>query len=714
MKKLIIIILVVYNTIFSQDDLRLEKIRSMTLLDLMQIKVVTATKNLEKISDIPASVVVISAEEIDALGYQSYTEILNNVAGFYMIDDSHYLGHKNFGVRGFFSPGAFGNVIVLVNGVQQLSDEYMDYPDTKITVPIQAIDKIEIIRGPMSVIYGSGAFFGAINIITNEDYNKNQISLGTGNYGQNSGSINISSEKDDLKFRFNGGFSDNSGIDTKYSNLTTDLSIVEFAGLNKNATTKDQFESSKKYFDFSFQKNNIFGNFSYNESLTEIIDGMPSFGNGSEISHNSTNINLGFNKEIQNFSVRAMMGYYLRSHHLDYERFYTNSFDLDAEKSRAFDIDLTSKYKTGKFEALVGLYTRNVVELMQIADFPQTSIARGDGEIMLPRNDLISTQSIYSQITVNPLKKIKIIGGLRLEHLSPYEIIYSRGVASLDTSADLPVENRVFLNTNVKPENNGLSLTPSFAMLYDINENNVIKLMFGTAVKQPTFMDNLRQSILSQPFLKPQKIQTLELNYLSYINGNINTNISLFFNHLYDLITQTNEFSQETGWKFLGTNQGELMTTGAEASIRYKFHKNSCSNFSIIYQQTKNKENGFENYNVGYSPQILANLCLRHEFPHGFSLAVTGKYTSEMKTEWQTNTIPEEGQRIAEAIPDYYCFNSNMRLKSIFGSPFSVHFAIKNILDEEIRYPTTKSNSWIDKGYLDFGRRYFANLYYRF
>ena len=717
MKKISIILSLFFTILLFSQDLSKshQKLLEMSLQDLMQIKIVTATKNPEKILDIPASVVLITAEEIELLGYRSYTEILDNIAGFYMIDDYHYLGHKNFGVRGFFSPGAFGNVVVLINGVPQLSDEYMDYPDTKITVPVEAIDRIEIVRGPMSVMYGNGAFFGAINIITNENHAKNQISVGLGNYDEKNGSFTISTRHKDMKLRINGGFSSNSGLDMKYTDLTSNTDLIEYAGLDKDASIDGMLESGRKYFDFSFQKKYIFGNYSYNESLTEILDGMPSFGDGSEITHLSTNINLGIDKKFnENFNFRAMFGYYYRNHHLDYEIFYSNSFGLDSQKSSAFDIDITSKYTNEKIEVLIGLYTRNVIELMQVADFPQISIKRGDGEIMIPRNDYISTQAIYSQITLNHNNIIHVIGGIRFEHLSPYKILYSRGVSTLDTTVNLPVSERVYINKNIQPVDDGIALTPSIAVLYDINEKNVLKLMYGTAIKQPTFMDNLRQTILSQPFLKPQRISTFELNYLSTITKNINTNISIFYNHLYNLITQTNEFSPETGWKFLGTNEGELATTGVEANFRYQIFNKTCSNFSIIYQETKNIEPGFEKYDIGYSPKILGNISFHYYFVKNVSIAITGKYIGKMKTAWQTNTTPEEGQRISDAIPAYSTFDTNLRFNNLFNSSFALNLGIKNILDEEIRYPTTKSNSWVDKGYLGFGRRFFINIYYNF
>jgi outer membrane receptor for ferrienterochelin and colicin len=73
------------------------------------------------------------------------------------------------GVRGFWSGVPNDNIIILVNGVHQVNDMWSNYPLHKITVPVEAIDRIEVIRGPMSVVYGNGAFYGVINIFTNDN-----------------------------------------------------------------------------------------------------------------------------------------------------------------------------------------------------------------------------------------------------------------------------------------------------------------------------------------------------------------------------------------------------------------------------------------------------------------------------------------------------------------------------------------------------------------
>jgi len=133
----------------------------LSLEDLMNIEVQSAAKAQSKIEQIPASAVVVTREDIEAYGYKSLTEILEHVTGMYFIDDHAHKG-PIFGVRGFLTHYP-KNIMVLVNGVDYQRKAISGWEFSRIPVPVEAIDKIEIIRGPMSIVYGSGAFFGVIN-----------------------------------------------------------------------------------------------------------------------------------------------------------------------------------------------------------------------------------------------------------------------------------------------------------------------------------------------------------------------------------------------------------------------------------------------------------------------------------------------------------------------------------------------------------------------
>ncbi len=151
--------------LFAQE-LTSEDLMAMSLEELLDIEIITAGKKSEKVSDVPASVVVIRREEVETYGYSSLKEIIDDVTGYYTIDDRSY-NHCAPGVRGYWS-SATKSVMILINGIPQVQVERDAYKLKTDSLPVEAIDRIEVIRGPMGVIYGTGAFFGVINIITDE------------------------------------------------------------------------------------------------------------------------------------------------------------------------------------------------------------------------------------------------------------------------------------------------------------------------------------------------------------------------------------------------------------------------------------------------------------------------------------------------------------------------------------------------------------------
>lgn len=124
----------------------------LSLDELVNVEIVTAGKAPEKIKDIPASVILITRREIEKYGYTTLTDVLENAPGLYNLYS--YSGVSgNFGVRGFWNPNSQNsNVAILVNGVSQVYDNERTHPLEKINVPVEAIDRIEIIRGPMAVL----------------------------------------------------------------------------------------------------------------------------------------------------------------------------------------------------------------------------------------------------------------------------------------------------------------------------------------------------------------------------------------------------------------------------------------------------------------------------------------------------------------------------------------------------------------------------------
>jgi len=196
-------------------------IYDLSIEELMKIKVSTAGKQEQEISHIPASVLVISRNEIENMGYLYLKDIIRNIPGYYAMGN---LGVDIFGVRGFAKDKGL-NFIVLMNGINITDDQILGYYD----IPVQAIDKIEIIRGPMAVIYGDNAFFGVINIFTNSkkvsDFS-NIASIMMGSKALINSFLTVSNQIKDLKYSLNCSYQKSDGANYDITRMIKDPSVM--------------------------------------------------------------------------------------------------------------------------------------------------------------------------------------------------------------------------------------------------------------------------------------------------------------------------------------------------------------------------------------------------------------------------------------------------------------------------------------------------------
>jgi len=140
----------------------------LSLDDLLEVKVHTVTaadRRPQAVSEAPSAVTIIGSDEIDKLGYRNLGEILAGTRGFYVTYDRNY---SYLGVRGFGRPGDYNSrVLTMVNG-QRLNDNVTGgvLIGSESFIDTELIDRVEIVRGPGSALYGSSALFGVVNVVT--------------------------------------------------------------------------------------------------------------------------------------------------------------------------------------------------------------------------------------------------------------------------------------------------------------------------------------------------------------------------------------------------------------------------------------------------------------------------------------------------------------------------------------------------------------------
>jgi len=704
---LVLFFLLLPITSFSQSDsVQQSLIEFYSLDELINLKVITADKHEASIDKVPASMVILSKKDIENSGYTTINELLRHITGYYQIEDHYWLGSSNFGVRGYFKNGPFSNISILVNGVNQLSDKYSDYPDVKITVPIEAIERIEIVKGPMAVIYGNGAFFGAINIITDAtQLNQSKSNLFCASSGSGKTyktTLKLSSKLEDFDYNVIFSADKSNGISFPYTNMTSDTALMRYVGLNPNSKTENHLSYSRYFANIRLGFKGITCDIAFNQSIKGVYDGLPSINNGTKLGTDASNFILSYKRKISdNFNLNASFSFFTHGHLLNYSEFRKYYYEIDMQRTNAIEYDLNTQWKISeKLNLISGIYRRTTLGITQISDFGYYGLNFGDGKIGLPEGENYSTTALFSQFSFAATNKLSFIGGLRLEKLDSYNMYYSRGVITEDSSSipgDPP--NRVEIEAEYKPENGGFTFIPRAGVIYNPSGKHFFKLMYGEAQKQPSFSENYRQLPKNRPQLNKSEIQTVELNYYSTFSNKIVLNSSLFYNQLNNLISLTNVLNANTGeWDIYSSNSGKINTFGAEINLKYQVLKKLSVELSGIYQKSKDLRLGYENIKLAYSPDFLGNARFLYLFSGETSLAALFHYVGEMETEWETDSTPELGYRLSNKTKGYLIADINFRKENLLDKNLYLNLKIMNIFNKKYFYPTTESNAWIDKG----------------
>lgn len=135
------------------------------LMEVPVLTVVTASRHEQKTTDAPAQSTVVTAEDIRAYGHRTLADALRSVPGLYVSSGRSY---GLIGVRGFGRLGDFGGRVLLLLDGHRMNDPVYDTAAVlnDFILDVDLIERIEIVRGPGSALYGNNAFFAVVNVIT--------------------------------------------------------------------------------------------------------------------------------------------------------------------------------------------------------------------------------------------------------------------------------------------------------------------------------------------------------------------------------------------------------------------------------------------------------------------------------------------------------------------------------------------------------------------
>jgi outer membrane receptor for ferrienterochelin and colicin len=210
--KLILLIIFIFCVISSGFGKNTNK---MSLEELMNTKVITASKEEISMEKAPAMISVFTGQEIELSGAKTFWEVLKLLPGVVVIDNEQ----NNFiGFRGDKYDHQATHVLMLINSIPINMEGYNGGFFNQViykTLPVESIERIEILKGPGSVLYGSNAFVGVINVITKKEKDRTFANASFGSLNTKRMAFGVSKNYEDFSFNFFANYLNTDGWNLK-------------------------------------------------------------------------------------------------------------------------------------------------------------------------------------------------------------------------------------------------------------------------------------------------------------------------------------------------------------------------------------------------------------------------------------------------------------------------------------------------------------------
>ena len=160
---------------FAQD---LDKLITLNIEDLMNIEVISATKTQKKISEAPSTIISLTGKEIEEMGARTLSDVLKMVPGVQILNRRN--GRDMIWIRGV-TTGYNTKLLLQIDGIPYREAILGEWSSDE-EIQLNNIERIEIIRGPGSALYGANAYSGVISIFTKDEVDISKASVSMGNY----------------------------------------------------------------------------------------------------------------------------------------------------------------------------------------------------------------------------------------------------------------------------------------------------------------------------------------------------------------------------------------------------------------------------------------------------------------------------------------------------------------------------------------------------
>ena len=602
---------------------------SMTLDDLLSQKVSAAAKYEQPVRDAAASVTIVTAQEIETFGFTTLAELLSSVRSFYVSYDRNY---DYVGARGFSRPTDYNDrILLLVDGHTTNENTYGEAAiGTDFALPLSSVDRIEIVRGPGSALYGTNAMLAVLNVITKSGATLDGLraSASLGSFGRKEAELT-------------GGTKFASGLDVvgsaRYLKVDgQDQFYPEYADQGGVARALDHDEAFAALVSARLGSSSLRAGASWREKgiptgAFGVIFGDQRAGTIDErewvdLSHEFP---LGYDKAL---TVRAYYDWYR------YDGAYPYTDGLFTDHTRGV-------WAGGEARLTWDLSSHNRLTLGSEYryNFRSTYSWETAGVPQFGADIHSSIVSVYAQDEVQLVHDLSLTLGLRYDHFSTA----------------------------------GSAAVPRAGIVYSYSKHGTLKLLYGEAFRAPSTYELLfpAPSDAANPSLKSERIRTYELNVEQKLTPWLQGTVSAYHYAMKDLI---DSFLDSEG-NVVYRNHGSTSANGVEVQLDTRLPSGLRATVSYALQTAKDVDEtagadlfGGENGQLSNSPRNVFKAMVGADLFGAVTAGARFRCESPRLTVFGTETTS-------------YCLTDlNLTSKPLSG--FSLSLALRNLFDR--RYAT--------------------------
>jgi outer membrane receptor for ferrienterochelin and colicins len=588
--------------------------------------VVTASKTEEKICDAPGLITVVSQDELARFGWTTLKDILEHVPS--LIGSTVYMTDRSIiAIRGAQFKENNVHVLLLVNGRPIREGlEGGIVSETLESFPVSIIERIEVIKGPGSVLYGSGAFAGVVNVIT-ENASTNTAAV-TGLVGRDGAVTTLAKAAlttGDVSIALAGQYHQKPDWETPYDYTVTD-SVGQVSVVHNSATIPNK--GPGLFLDAKYRHLRLMSSYTQWENAFFIPD-FQAFGDA---------------KWEKTF---ADLGYGLSVHpkwNMDFNVTYTRSLFNVASFP---NVDRDSYVLTGEWANFInpierygivlgGSYNYIKGEELFTAVTPPARISHGDQRSL----------GLYTQMDywLSP-EKVKAIAGVQVN----------------------------------KVENIDWDAVPRAGIIFHPLTHVNVKALYSQAFRAPSINETglNHPALQGNPDLESEKVDTYDLG-VNYDKEMIQCGVSYFYSKLTAIIRTVRTPGQTPFYD----NIGEVTIQGVEFAGKYYVSRALLLTGSALYQHNEDKDG---NEDLTPIANFGAKAGVSYEWRGKATVSVSDIYQDDLACKYDTQVNPSPG---SYHLMSAECrFNLGRCTGSSLSDELSLVFRADNVLDEQIWLP---------------------------